>query len=338
MKRGLTSSLVICLALLTIMISFVSAKICTDSDNGIDYYTPGKIINPNDPNLEPVYDNCKNGTLFEVYCGEKGIVSVDQGYNCPNGCKDHGCMVGGSIPDFWIYSFTGVKEEYSPGDKINFEVAGFQGNDKMASHEEGFAINVLVTNMDEDYIYENKIYTNDPGVYKEGHWYPEVTSPSTGGKSYKLKVVLFCARDEANCSQLYGQHTDRFVTRIFNGVDKEIVEITPNETTGPIELPEAGNETTPEAGNETTPEAGNETTPEKNYVCNGCVLDKKCYPFGYRIEGEYCTDEGNFSNQKESDASCNNSFECSTNLCIDNECVSSGFWQAIMRFFKNLFG
>lgn len=314
---------------------FVSAQACTDSDNGIDYYTPGNIVNPNNPNLAPIYDSCINNTLFEVYCGEGGVVSVDQGHTCPNGCKDHGCMVSGSIPDFWIYSFTGVKKEYSPDDKINFEVAGLQDNDKMTSHEEGFAINVLVTNMDEDYIYENKIYTNDSDVYKEGHWYPEVTSPSTGGKAYKLKVVLFCARDEANCSQLYGQNTERFVTRIFNRVDKETIEITPNKTTGPIEIPEVVNQTTPKIE---TPEVTNQTIPEKDYVCNGCELDKKCYPFGYRKDEKYCLDSNEFSEQQTKDTNCENDFECSSNLCINSKCVSSGLWQKFSNWLQKLFG
>ena len=106
--------------------------------------------------------------------------------------------------------------------------------------------------------------------------------------------------------------------------------ISPNETTGPIDIPESN-------VTETTPESNvTETTPE--VVCNGCALDKKCYPFGYRIESEYCADNGNFSTQKEAGLSCDNSFECSTNLCVDNECISSGFWQAIMNFFKKIFG
>ncbi|MBT4377116.1 hypothetical protein HOD29_07125 [archaeon] len=133
--------------------------------------------------------------------------------------------------------------------------------------------------------------------------------------------------------------------------------ISPNETTGPIDIPESNvtettpesnvTETTPESNvTETTPESNvTETTPESNVtettpevVCNGCALDKKCYPFGYRIESEYCADNGNFSTQKEAGLSCDNSFECSTNLCVDNECISSGFWQAIMNFFKKIFG
>jgi hypothetical protein len=101
-------------------------------------------------------------------------------------------------------------------------------------------------------------------------------------------------------------------------------KIEPTEETGPIEIVE-----------ET--EGVKEEIKVVKEDCNGCILDKKCYPIGYRMENTYC-DNQQFSNQKEADASCNNNFECSTNLCIDNECVSSGFWQKIMRFFKNLFG
>jgi len=101
-------------------------------------------------------------------------------------------------------------------------------------------------------------------------------------------------------------------------------KIEPTEETGPIDIVE-----------ET--EGVKEEIKVVREDCNGCILDKKCYPIGYRMENTFC-DNQQFSNQKEADSSCNNNFECSTNLCIDNECVSSGFWQKIMRFFKNLFG
>ena len=103
-------------------------------------------------------------------------------------------------------------------------------------------------------------------------------------------------------------------------------KIEPTTETGPIEIVE------PE---EMQQEEKSEIV--KEVVCNGCVMDKNCYPIGYRTENQFC-DNKQFTNQKQADASCNNNFECSTNLCIDNECVSSDFWQAIMRFFKNLFG
>jgi hypothetical protein len=104
-------------------------------------------------------------------------------------------------------------------------------------------------------------------------------------------------------------------------------KIEPTTETGPIEIVK------PEETSQ-----GTITTPiVEEVVCNGCVKDKNCYPIGYRTESQFC-DNKQFTNQKQADASCNNNFECSTNLCVDNECVSSGFWQAIMRFFKNLFG
>lgn len=72
--------------------------------------------------------------------------------------------------------------------------------------------------------------------------------------------------------------------------------------------------------------------------CNGCILGDKCVPFGYRQEGKYCTINSEFISQLSADASCENSFECSSNLCIDNQCVSSGLWQKIIRWFKGIFG
>jgi hypothetical protein len=77
---------------------------------------------------------------------------------------------------------------------------------------------------------------------------------------------------------------------------------------------------------------------DKEIICVGCVKEDKCFPISYRTDTQYCSGDEVFILQKESDATCNNNFECSTNLCIDNECVSSGFWKKILRFFKNLFG
>ena len=75
------------------------------------------------------------------------------------------------------------------------------------------------------------------------------------------------------------------------------------------------------------------------YACNGCELKDKCYTFGYRKDNKFCSDLDNqFIEQKKADASCENNFECSSNLCIDNQCISSGLWQKIIGWFKKLFG
>ncbi len=74
-------------------------------------------------------------------------------------------------------------------------------------------------------------------------------------------------------------------------------------------------------------------------ICkDSCPLDGKCYPFGYRKEGKYCSDEGMFKEQLKEDAACENNFECLTNVCVDGKCISSNLIQKIMSFFKKLFG
>jgi len=74
-------------------------------------------------------------------------------------------------------------------------------------------------------------------------------------------------------------------------------------------------------------------------ICkDSCPLNDKCYPFGYRKEGKFCSDEGSFIDQLKENSVCENNFECTTNVCVDGKCISSGLIQKIMNFFKNLFG
>ena len=82
-----------------------------------------------------------------------------------------------------------------------------------------------------------------------------------------------------------------------------------------------------------------EESKEETLFCkDSCPLDGKCYPFGYRKEGKYCSDDGAFKEQSKENMPCENNFECSTNVCIDGKCMSSGLIQKIMSWFKNLLG
>ncbi len=70
-------------------------------------------------------------------------------------------------------------------------------------------------------------------------------------------------------------------------------------------------------------------------VCEyGCMLNDKCYPFGYRKAGQYCSENNEFVIQSQSDVACENSFECRSNLCIDDECVHQGLFKKILNWFK----
>jgi hypothetical protein len=78
---------------------------------------------------------------------------------------------------------------------------------------------------------------------------------------------------------------------------------------------------------------------EETLFCkDSCPLDGKCYPFGYRKSGKYCPDEGMFKEQLKPEEVCENNFECSTNVCVDGKCVSSGLIQKIINWFTKLFG
>ncbi len=75
------------------------------------------------------------------------------------------------------------------------------------------------------------------------------------------------------------------------------------------------------------------------YPCNGCELEDKCYPYGYRKAGNYCLDENDvFASQLGDDEQCENNFECGTNLCINGNCVSENLWNKFLEWFKKLFG
>jgi len=56
------------------------------------------------------------------------------------------------------------------------------------------------------------------------------------------------------------------------------------------------------------------------------------------VNNTYCDLNKIFPEQKEAGLTCENNFECSTNLCIDNQCVSSNVWQKFVKWISRLFG
>ena len=64
----------------------------------------------------------------------------------------------------------------------------------------------------------------------------------------------------------------------------------------------------------------------------------KCTPVGLRQTGQFCGVDNRWSAQKGNSDVCDNNFECGSNLCVDNQCVDSGLFSKIIRWFQNLFG
>lgn len=75
-----------------------------------------------------------------------------------------------------------------------------------------------------------------------------------------------------------------------------------------------------------------------SFCKNSCFFEEKCYPFGFRKAGEFCSDKGIFTPQLLAENSCENNFECESNLCIDNACVSGNLWAKFLQWLKKIFG
>ena len=80
------------------------------------------------------------------------------------------------------------------------------------------------------------------------------------------------------------------------------------------------------------------STSEEEKNCNGCFREGNCYDFGYRKLGEYCSEFKEFAAQLEKENSCENNFECKSNICIDGKCVEGRFLFKIIEWLKRVFG
>lgn len=106
----------------------------------------------------------------------------------------------------------------------------------------------------------------------------------------------------------------------------------------------SGNDTSEENGEEEQPSTSNNETATmlvpyatENYSCEGCELDSECYPVGYTKSEQYCSSNYEFVNQLESDSSCENNFECISNVCAAGKCIGQGLIQSIIEWFKKFF-
>lgn len=80
---------------------------------------------------------------------------------------------------------------------------------------------------------------------------------------------------------------------------------------------------------------------EEKEGCVGCLLDEECEPYGYRTKmedlGVYCSKNKKFAAQKDNYEPCSNHYECVSNLCIQDECVSMNLLQRIIEWVKKIF-
>jgi hypothetical protein len=71
-----------------------------------------------------------------------------------------------------------------------------------------------------------------------------------------------------------------------------------------------------------------------------CSLNEttnKCDLIGLRKDEKFCSADKFWEDQIKDKGKCGNNFECSSNVCVSSQCVSEGFLQKILNWFKRLF-
>ena len=70
--------------------------------------------------------------------------------------------------------------------------------------------------------------------------------------------------------------------------------------------------------------------------CEGCMVDGKCFSIGVRKNGRYCGTNGYVFEYKEGETSCENNFECASNICADSVCVEPKLFRRFLLWLERL--
>lgn len=77
--------------------------------------------------------------------------------------------------------------------------------------------------------------------------------------------------------------------------------------------------------------------PQKLVECSGCQVDDVCLPISIRKDGQYCSIDKEMKDQQIENTACENNFECTTNVCVNDSCVSGTFIQRFIAWLSALF-
>lgn len=295
---------------------------CIDSDimlqypDGKNYYVKGKVTG-----LESIggisierSDYCGSvfgsNTLVERYCNDTWISS--ESYECPNGCEDGACKeeseselskIIGEIQlvyddDFLTYLDLIILGNLQTWLTEKDLKSVIKKNSEISNNFLDDKITVFIYNREAVIIYGSDVSSTLHLV-----WAGSIQAQLYGVEGDKL---LSLCQDLVKSSDVNSDDLKEYLC-------KEIIY--PIDEEEPIEIPDAD-----------------------TFICSGCDLDDLCYPLGYRKSGEYCSGELEFMEQSEEGASCDNNFECKSNVCVDDRCVSGSLIRKIIEWFKRLFG
>ncbi|MDD5193211.1 MAG: hypothetical protein PHF67_01355 [Candidatus Nanoarchaeia archaeon] len=338
---------------------------CSDNDGGRNYFEGAHTFgfrsysSSSEPSKDLRIrtggkDSCYNGILTEHYCDENGFIQTES-FTCPNGCGDKdACLKGEQISEKITCKFENTEQEQKC-----YLAGQFGPEDEgtkfcIANAESGFSCSVTYSApKGEKTTWKSScggyMYTTQDGTDEMIYWTGCKSGESDIGEvnnkgfryaywqcydGYENKAgdgvscypsENFAAKAKEDCqNHCYSDGSKCGVNSFAVNVECYSDEISSNEIfseTGVVIKP------------------SEQVLTSESIICkDSCPLDNKCYPFGYRKSGEYCSDNGAFVEQLNSDSTCDNNFECSSNVCVSGKCIDEGFLNKIINWFKKLFG
>tara|TARA_Y100000310_G_scaffold110625_1_gene109041 strand:- start:191 stop:1945 length:1755 start_codon:yes stop_codon:yes gene_type:complete len=313
-------------------------------------------------------DSCIGNNVLEKFCSDTsyGIVGVEK--ECARGCKNGACIIVCDDTDNGVDYFN-KGEIYQDGEIIFEETS--QGDNNVDSNDEVIVLSstrAKLRSQDGNWIDVelNQEYDFEFGTGK----ITKINFISTNNRQNSLQVSYTRLEDycfdntliERDCNQ-QGDKSTSYECE-FGCINGECLkEATCVDSDGGKDYLvggktigfENGNLITSSDGcrndNKTLAEVyceGNELKVEQKICsngceinacnpCLGCELNNECHSINSRKEGNYCSVEQDWIEQKSKEDLCENNYECKSNLCLENECVSGNIIAKFLRWLKSLF-
>jgi len=339
---------------------------CFDTDEGIDYYKYGELYKNN--NLVGL-DNCKNGLggpkvvsgthLWENFWDDN-CVQQHEIVECINGCKDGACVNSDLIVDTTddlvkIHSER-VDLSYFPKMFIDDYKVVIRGEPLIES--DIYLAIAIVANLKSNVrerVETGEASADEFNIFPNSQW---SGWGSNNAKSENLIIiggigentasnVLLGAADQLDYTLSEGEAMIKlfenseyiqmviwaYGTEELNKVEELFINWNEHNVYGTwikintetLEFEVLSDKLESEVGISSS-------------VCNGCLRDSICIPFGTRINDKYCSLDKIFENQNINNELCNNNYECVSNICINSECIESNLLQKVIKWFRALFG
>ena len=352
--------------------------ICTDSDGGLNYYVVGKtdgiLWGTTEYGTKKDYcitEGVKAGRLAEFFCDENQVASIS--YECPNGCSDGACV--GDLPIVSGCEYLSKEvlqkarevkkqiEEDGYGKIVYVEGEDLKDDDYFFLSSGDYSHFMKITKM-----YMASI-TNSDVEFRDtltGNWYLIENKDFTYGQNITVNSQSYTVTNKSTNDYSFGTVTivPAFRTERRSYEDCDISSCTPRYLcqVEPSICPSSG----VQIKRCEEVDCGLDSY-EEDIICNpgecsGCEFDEKCIPYGFRTQlredetgggavlNMYCDIDGNLKEQKIVDfqgswATCQNNYECESNVCSSGECIeitsmlqeTSRLKNLAIRFFCKIF-